>query len=106
MIPHRLQPVASASFKVFALAVCAFAGWATAAVLTSCHQLPAIKSAFDVGVEACELFYGQHAELRHSMTPQDVCKIAEVVQPFVDGVLAQQGPAGQKSVAALASRPK
>lgn len=66
--------------------------------------LPQIKSAYDIGVDLCHLFYGKHAELRASLTPQDICKDAEVLQPFVDHASTSEQQAGSRSSAALSRR--
>lgn len=72
-------------------------------VVTLAACIPAVvKSAYDIGVELCELYYQKHPE--HNFSPQDVCKIAEVVQPFVDHASRSEAEAGERSHAALAAR--
>lgn len=83
---------------VLVLVVCGFAA------AEGCPLGPTAKSAYDIGVELCQLFYGQHAELRHAMSPADVCKIAEVVQPFVDHASKSGAEAGARSSAALSRK--
>ena len=67
------------------------------------QQARAAKSAYDIGVELCELYYGKHTEMRTAMSAQDVCKLGEVVQPFVDHANQSDVTAGQRSTAALRS---
>lgn len=66
-----------------------------------CAQLPQIKSAFDLGVELCQLYFAQHPVTGFSV--REVCAIAEVNQPFVDQILSEQtAESGARGAAALA----
>jgi hypothetical protein len=67
-----------------------------------CAALPAVKSAYDIGVELCQLYYAKHPVAAFSV--EDICKIAEVNQPFVDSGVDAADRAGAKSRSAFAHK--
>lgn len=62
---------------------------------------PTVKSGYDIAVELCQLYYGEHPELVNGQAPSEICNLAIAVQPFVDEVLATKQAAGMRSAAAM-----
>lgn len=62
---------------------------------------PTVKSGFDIAVELCQLYYGEHPELVNGQAPSEICKLGVAVQPFVDEVLSSKQAAGARSAAAM-----
>lgn len=62
---------------------------------------PTVKSGYDIAVELCQLYYGEHPELVNGQAPSEICNLAIAVQPFVDEVLATKQAAGARSAAAM-----
>lgn len=80
-------------------------GLITASTVIACGTLGStgstVKSGYDIAVELCQLYYGEHPEQANGQAPSEICKLAVAVQPFVDEILGSKQTAGERSSAAL-----
>lgn len=54
------------------------------------------KTAFDIGLESCGLFFSQKQGISFMDAIETVCKDAQVVAPFVDELLSSQRKAAAR----------